>query len=358
MKSDTVSVLKCGWGTFLLVTGVISLILDFTAPSVHLPSGVSFPIFRGDSFTLGWFFIIGMLIIPAACTRHFGVAPINAVMAFIWCVAGFIAWAVLHSIAAKVDPGRPMRPNLALIGGLILCWRLLVTPKSEQPRIESEVPPVSDEAAQETASSENECLSSPAKVSLKQERQNTLAVVQKAISERDDFIESAQFQVPTSRLGDTKKKIIGAGVLAILIISMIVAHTERESPSIGWMLALSASWGISVWLLPSWIFVFSVNWKKWLRIGVASLAVFAAIAIGAEASLSKWRREKVELVKNSEALSEAVMASEWIFHHTLKDWENGHVNRPSSKPTDGLKCMDDIIQAYRFARIKDDLSNR
>jgi hypothetical protein len=305
MKSDTVSVLKSGWGTFLLVAGVISLILDFAVPSVRLSSGESFPIFRGDSFTLGWFFIIGILIIPAALTRHFGAAPINAVMALIWCVAGFIAWVVLHSIIAGFDPSKPMRPNLALIGGLILCWRLLVIPKPEQPGVEIEPSPVSDEAAQETVCREGDCPTSPAKASLKQERQNTLAVVKKLSSERADFIQSAQFQVHTSGLGDKKKKIIGAGVLAILIVSMIAAHSERESPSIGWMLALSASWGLFVWLWPGWATLLASNWRKLIGIGAASLAAFIAIAIGAEASFSNWRSERAALIKQrDEAIAE------------------------------------------------------
>lgn len=304
MKSDTVSVLKSGWSTFLLVAGVISLILDFAVPSVRLSSGESFPIFRGDSFTLGWFFIIGILIIPAALTRHFGAAPINAVMALIWCIAGFIAWVVLHSIIAGFDPSKPMRPNLALIGGLILCWRLLVTPKSEQPGIESEVP-VSDEAAQETASSENECPSSPPKVSLQQERQNTHAEAKKPISEGPGFIEPPQLQFPKGELSETKKKIMGAGVLAILIISMIMAHTENESPSIGWMLALSASWGLFVWLWPGWATLLAYNWRKWIGIGAASLAALIAIAIGAEASFSNWRSERAALIKQrDEAIAE------------------------------------------------------
>jgi hypothetical protein len=165
--------------------------------------------------------------------------------------------------------------------------------------------PVPDKNAQVSANAAVQAASPPAKVSLKQERQNTLAVVQKAISERDDFIESAQFQVPTSRLGDTKKKIIGAGVLAILIVSMIVAHSERESPSIGWMLALSASWGLFVWLWPGWATLLASNWRKWIGIGAASFAAFIAIAIGAEASFSNWRSERAALIKQrDEAIAE------------------------------------------------------
>jgi hypothetical protein len=127
-------ILKCGWGLFFLISGIASVVLDMSIPG-------DFPLFRGDSFTLGWLFIIGILIIPAACARHFGVTPLSDTLAVIWCMVGFVVWLVIHSITAEVDPGKPIRPNLALIGGLILCWRLLVTPRQEQPQAEG-VPPL------------------------------------------------------------------------------------------------------------------------------------------------------------------------------------------------------------------------
>ena len=49
-------------------------------------------------------------------------------------------------------------------------------------------------------------------------------------------------------MSDKRKKIIGAGILVICIASMVHASNERKSPSLGWMLALSTSWGLIVWL--------------------------------------------------------------------------------------------------------------
>ncbi|WP_397385954.1 hypothetical protein [Prosthecobacter sp.] len=51
-------------------------------------------------------------------------------------------------------------------------------------------------------------------------------------------------------MSDKRKRIIGAGILVICIASMFHASNERESPSVGWMLALCVAWALSVWLWP------------------------------------------------------------------------------------------------------------
>ena len=78
------------------------------------------------------------------------------------------------------------------------------------------------------------------------------------------------FDEPFFRLGcgmnDKRKKIIGSGILVICIASMLHASNERESPSMGWMLALSASWSLIVWLWPEkYARKPNVDWPKLKR---------------------------------------------------------------------------------------------
>lgn len=125
MQPTSSSILKSGWGMFMLIAGVISVILDISSPHVTISDGQSIPLFRGGSFTLGWLTIVLLMILPAALMRQTGVAPIHKFLAFLWCFVVFLGWNVLHSLSADTSSHTPPRPNLAFIGGLILCWRLL-----------------------------------------------------------------------------------------------------------------------------------------------------------------------------------------------------------------------------------------
>jgi hypothetical protein len=232
--TSTWGILKSGWGLFFVVAGALSVVFDLSIPG-------DFPLFRGGSFTLGWIFIVGVLIVPAACARHFGAAPINRALAVIWCIAGFVAWVVIHSITAGVDPGKPVRPNLALLGGLILCWRLLTKPQQECPNSVIEEDPASDEGTQTTASAAPKTTSSPAKVSLKHERQITAS--------QPLGVSIAHVQ---ERMSDRRKKIVAVGWLGICAVS-IVKESGRYSwgtPSLSWLVLLCATWALIVWLWP------------------------------------------------------------------------------------------------------------
>jgi hypothetical protein len=133
MQPSSKSILCSGWGLFLGVAGILSIVLDMAAPSVKLADGTSFPLFRGGSFTLGWLTIVGMMIAPAAALRQFRLAPINKFLAFLWCVVVFFGWVASHALFAGGDPNDPPKPNLTFVAGLVLCWRLLTRRDGQSP---------------------------------------------------------------------------------------------------------------------------------------------------------------------------------------------------------------------------------
>lgn len=239
-KEDTSTwgILKSGWGLFFVVAGALSVVLDLSIPG-------DFPLFRGDSFTLGWLFIVGVLIVPASCARHFRAAPINSALAVIWCIAGFVAWVVIHSITAEVDPGKPVRPNLALLGGLILCWRLLTKPRQECPDSVIEEVPVPDENAQVSASAAAQAASSPAKISLKQERQ-----IKATVSSQPPV---ANIIHAHHKMNDGRRRVLIGGVFVICAAISIYALSEKDSPSLSWTLILCGMWSAGVWLWRPWM---------------------------------------------------------------------------------------------------------
>jgi len=146
MQTTVSSILKSGWGAFLAVAGVVSIVLDFTSPSISTGGGHNISLFGGGSFVLGWVMIVILMIVPASIARFSGWAPMNKAFASLWCFVIFIIWSAVHSIGS--DPQHPPRPNLAFIGGLILCWRLLsmkATPE-ELKSIEVQKPAECDES--------------------------------------------------------------------------------------------------------------------------------------------------------------------------------------------------------------------
>jgi hypothetical protein len=101
--------------------------------------------------------------------------------------------------------------------------------------------------------------------------------------------ESDVTRSPTLEFSNQRKKVVGAGILIICIASMIHASTKRESPSVGWMLALCASWSLIVWLWPEkYSCISGVRWQSVERkahicaiwTGIIALAYGVALLAG------------------------------------------------------------------------------
>jgi hypothetical protein len=121
MTQSTKAILKSGWGIYLGVVGVISLALDLLRPSVDLTNGRSLSLFKGSAFA-GWIFVLVVMVSPALLLKEQGKTPLNKWLSGCWCFLLYVIWIALHTAeAASVPP----RPNLAILGGLVLCWRLL-----------------------------------------------------------------------------------------------------------------------------------------------------------------------------------------------------------------------------------------
>jgi hypothetical protein len=134
MIRKSTPILLSGWGAFLAIAGVVSLALDLAAPRATLSDGSSFPLFLGGSWTLGWVGVMGIMLLPAIAMREFGKVPIDRGLAFLWCAAVFFGWVYLHVIGPEGQTPLPARPNLSMLGGLVLCWRLLTRPR--EPAVE------------------------------------------------------------------------------------------------------------------------------------------------------------------------------------------------------------------------------
>jgi hypothetical protein len=132
--TSTSGILMGGWGIFLAAAGIISAVMDFSAPSVQTNVG-TVRLFGPGSLTLGWLLIVGVFISPAILIRPFFKKACHPAAAVMWCIFAWVMWAAVH---AAIDPIHPARPNLALFGGFALCWRLLtkqppsVTPPDSQ----------------------------------------------------------------------------------------------------------------------------------------------------------------------------------------------------------------------------------
>lgn len=146
MQTTVSSILKSGWGAFLVVAGVVSIVLDVTSPSIPTGGDHNISVFGGGSFVIGWVMIVILMIIPASIARLSGLAPMNKAFAGLWCFVVLIIWSAIHSIGS--EPQQPTRPNLAFIGGLILCWRLLSTKETlkELGSIDVQMPAERDES--------------------------------------------------------------------------------------------------------------------------------------------------------------------------------------------------------------------
>lgn len=89
-------------------------------------------------------------------------------------------------------------------------------------------------------------------------------------------------------MNDLRKRIIGAGILIICIASMVHASDKRESPSIGWMLALCVTWSLAVWLCPQ-----RLNWA-WVKPWSKRCFMIAVFGNALAFSLKFYERELQE----------------------------------------------------------------
>lgn len=120
MKPTTSTILKSGWGIFLAVAGVASVVLDVATHGA-------------GSFTLGWLGIAVVMVAPASAARSSGFAPIHKGLGVLWCIVAFFGWIIIHALGA--DTGHSPRANLAVVAGLVLCWRLLTQTDKPEPTI-------------------------------------------------------------------------------------------------------------------------------------------------------------------------------------------------------------------------------
>ncbi len=124
MKESTKSIFKSGWSIAFGVSLLISIALEIMVP--------------GTGAILGWLFVAVVFIVPAVLMRELGYVPIRQAFAVLWCIALYFIWVMIHALT---DPGQTPKPNIAVIGGLILCWRLLQHPTTDEPTAKSIRPP-------------------------------------------------------------------------------------------------------------------------------------------------------------------------------------------------------------------------
>lgn len=270
MNADISSILKSGWGLFLGLACVVSVVLDF-AVRQHLP------LFSNGSFTLGWLFVVGLFIVPAACARQIGIAPMNSFLAVVWCVIAILAWSVIHAISGESGPQHTARPNLALLGGLALCWRLLVTPKMVSIVPESEL--ITPAVPQTTAEGTQQPVVVPATAA--PPSLNPTAKDSSLITEQR--VETASARA-FDGMSPYKKRILVGGILAICVSAAIYSLVEDETPSVAWMFVISAIWASLAYLLPDSFFIRMkalLNWRLWLKLAAVGIGILAVIFTGA-----------------------------------------------------------------------------
>lgn len=275
--TTTWGILKSGWGIFLALAGVVSVVLDVASPSVQTSSG-TISIFGNGSMTLGWLFIIGAFVLPVAILRQFCEKPCNSVVAVLWCAFLLLLWGVVH---ATSDPSHPARPNLALLlGGVVLCWRLLVNHRQVCGQTKDEESFVREKTALGAASVVSKANDSPAKVRLKEERQiKTLTITQPVAGNATHSPE---------RASDLKKRILVGGLFVICAAVAIYVLNKSDPASLNWAAVLCGIWGAGIWQVPDRFFTAQKfrglwgkikPWAKRIAILSASLVLIAALLI-------------------------------------------------------------------------------
>lgn len=261
--TSTRGILSSGWGAFLAVAGVISVVMDISSPSVKTNVG-PVQIFAPGSLTLGWLFITGAFVLPPVILRQFCKRACHPVVAFIWCVLLFLAWAVVHQSS---DPYHPARPNLALFGGIVLCWRLLT--KKQPPKQETV-----EDGLEGSARVPEDVVQ--VKILPRLDGRDEPKKIGSSPPKERFIRQPARVEIPSQNqpISNIRKKIIGAGVLIISIASMIrAAYRYAGTPSLAWMVALSATWALIVWLWPERfnqpkIFTAAKTTMKWLSLAL------------------------------------------------------------------------------------------
>ena len=125
VTTSTKSILKSGWAIAFAVSLVLSIGLEVAAP--------------GSGAILGWIFVALVFIAPAILMRELGFAPIRRWLAGLWCFSLYMVWVIVH---AFMNPGQTPKPNLAMMGGLVLCWRLLQFVADSAPSPTAKPPPL------------------------------------------------------------------------------------------------------------------------------------------------------------------------------------------------------------------------
>lgn len=125
---------KSGWGIFLIIAGVISVILDLVVAGGGMQTrdlrGESVPMFPPFGFTLGWLGVVLVLIVPALVFRAARKRPIPKGVAFVWCALFAFGWLCVKALMAD---GSPPQAGIAAIACIALCWRLLTWEEEKFP---------------------------------------------------------------------------------------------------------------------------------------------------------------------------------------------------------------------------------
>jgi uncharacterized membrane protein YhaH (DUF805 family) len=125
-KSPTKAVLRSGWSIFFGANLTISIVVDLVelvaSSNFTFPNGRPFSLLMGGSAIIGWLFIALVFVVPAILLREFREAPIGKWSASAWCFVLWCTWVFVHEMQ---EPGSVHRANFTMIGGMILCWRLL-----------------------------------------------------------------------------------------------------------------------------------------------------------------------------------------------------------------------------------------
>lgn len=160
--------LLSGWGVFLAVMGVVSVILDVVAIFFHTETWTNMVILAGGSFTLGWLVVVLLFVLPPLLVRKMRVVPISKWLAVLWVIVAIFGWSCLKGVESSFESGSAIRPSLSFFGGVVLCWRLLTrVQKREMPNADenlmSEVQPQDENTLEqdERAAPEDDGGSSP-----------------------------------------------------------------------------------------------------------------------------------------------------------------------------------------------------
>lgn len=147
-KISSREILKSGWGYYFILAGVFSVIMDLISPTVTVGSQ-NVPVFAPGSFILGWILLVAFMILPAIGARKIGLAPMHGFFAAIWTFVAYFLWTAVNLFLSEGSSGP--KGGLMLLGGVVLCWRLLTKrPKPQESQVTEQAP---DDSRDHTPSS-------------------------------------------------------------------------------------------------------------------------------------------------------------------------------------------------------------